>query len=556
LDPDSIQVLDAIRNALPHPPTDDEDSVVWMGEDIVPLAFAKAKAKGKAKAKPKAGGRMRHPAAGLVAVPQAAPKAAPKAKAKAKAAPKAKAKAKAKAMAAPMPMASESDVEVPAAAPKAKAKAAPKAKAEPKAAPKASAEPKAAPKAKAEAKAAPKASPKKKAEPKAAPQAEAQAEAPQAEAPVAEPVDDDTSSALPFDGSTTVFCSKCKCVCEPSKVRLQGKSKFTFKCNKCFVSVSQLHKGGIGFKAFDKVPQDLLDDFFRKARELGGQETVELANHFFSDFERKEEFYQYGGRYLPLGVWEKKGFDVANIERLTPESDRMEDAILGTTFRVKIYERGDRGAKGRSRKEGLSSSHKPVVSEPSSAVPEPGLAQPDDHSKKKRSRSASSSSTSSSSRGSSESSHTKRKRQKKEKKKRKEKKRQRRERTGVVNIPAMLNLDQLKERLEHEKAQQKLLMKNAAENSKLARAVLAKADPLRQALAAHMNSDLLPLHAKNTVAAASKPLNEACACADAVVTDSSKKMNVTSVADMTPFISEAKKADAIARQIIGLVSRC
>ena len=50
--------------------------------------------------------------------------------------------------------------------------------------------------------------------------------------------------------------------------------------------------------------------------------------------ETYKETFQSGGAYLPLGVWERKGYDVERIKALTKPEDIEEDPVVGTTYRL------------------------------------------------------------------------------------------------------------------------------------------------------------------------------------------------------------------------------
>ena len=63
-------------------------------------------------------------------------------------------------------------------------------------------------------------------------------------------------------------------------------------------------------------------------------------------YEKRESYYQDAGRFLPLAVWGKKGYDEQRILDHAPPEDIHEHPVLGTTYRIRIYEAGTRGAQG------------------------------------------------------------------------------------------------------------------------------------------------------------------------------------------------------------------
>ena len=44
----------------------------------------------------------------------------------------------------------------------------------------------------------------------------------------------------------------------------------------------------------------------------------------------------HGGAFHPLSWYEEQGYDVARIEALTDEEDKLEDPVRGTCYRVYI----------------------------------------------------------------------------------------------------------------------------------------------------------------------------------------------------------------------------
>jgi len=56
--------------------------------------------------------------------------------------------------------------------------------------------------------------------------------------------------------------------------------------------------------------------------------------------ESRIESYEFGGRFLPRGVLERKGFDMETIIPKLPACDIEENAVLGTTYRIAVKARG------------------------------------------------------------------------------------------------------------------------------------------------------------------------------------------------------------------------
>ena len=65
-------------------------------------------------------------------------------------------------------------------------------------------------------------------------------------------------------------------------------------------------------------------------------------------YQKDEEYYQEGGAYLPLCVWQTKGWDIDLIrEKSRPEDIRYMEQC-GEVYRVRIMSAGLRGARGLS----------------------------------------------------------------------------------------------------------------------------------------------------------------------------------------------------------------
>lgn len=56
--------------------------------------------------------------------------------------------------------------------------------------------------------------------------------------------------------------------------------------------------------------------------------------------ESRIESYEFGGKFLPRGVLERKGFDMESIIPKIPACDIEEHDVLGTTYRIAVKARG------------------------------------------------------------------------------------------------------------------------------------------------------------------------------------------------------------------------
>jgi len=75
-------------------------------------------------------------------------------------------------------------------------------------------------------------------------------------------------------------------------------------------------------------------------------DLAEFAKTMFEKFTVEAKVYYNGGEFLPLRVWETRGFDPVAIATSSDPSDVMEHKVLGTTYRVSIVSTGHRSETG------------------------------------------------------------------------------------------------------------------------------------------------------------------------------------------------------------------
>ncbi len=81
--------------------------------------------------------------------------------------------------------------------------------------------------------------------------------------------------------------------------------------------------------------QETREAFYRDVAGLG-QEAVASKVEELLHKEVTEESYYQQGEFLPLGVWQTRGFDAAQIEANSHPSDKMTHPVLGPTYRVRV----------------------------------------------------------------------------------------------------------------------------------------------------------------------------------------------------------------------------
>jgi hypothetical protein len=80
-----------------------------------------------------------------------------------------------------------------------------------------------------------------------------------------------------------------------------------------------------------------------------GAEAGRMLEELIEGTDTRSEWYEDGGRYLPLGVWDRQGYDITRIETLSKPEDKRWDPVLGDTYRVRILSKGNSGVRATSR---------------------------------------------------------------------------------------------------------------------------------------------------------------------------------------------------------------
>lgn len=112
-----------------------------------------------------------------------------------------------------------------------------------------------------------------------------------------------------FD-APSLFCVTCGGQVSNVRCRLVSKRAGTWRCDQCAIRVVQLHRG-FGcwptetFKGLNKEEQQ---EFFRSLQNReAGVGVVTKATDLLSSHEKHEQFYEFGGEFVPLNVWRTRG---------------------------------------------------------------------------------------------------------------------------------------------------------------------------------------------------------------------------------------------------------
>jgi hypothetical protein len=103
-------------------------------------------------------------------------------------------------------------------------------------------------------------------------------------------------------------------------------------------------------------------------KSVRGKETVSQLSDFLSKYETHESYYEDKGKFLPLSVWERQGYDVQMIKDRSDPKDKMVHPILGDVYRVRILNTGARGVEGLKQIENLKAREKPLTKKAKTAA--------------------------------------------------------------------------------------------------------------------------------------------------------------------------------------------
>ena len=297
-----------------------------------------------------------------------------------------------------------------------------------------------------------------------------------------------------------VFCSKCKVEVSPFKAQLLGKSPGCWKCNVCNCKITQLHRrfGQWPPEEFQLLSEKQQAEFYQAVGQCHtARQVEEHAKLTLAKVIEERHLVGSGGEYLPLSVYDKRGFDTAAIEKHC--KDKKNDPIFGLVYRVAI-QRSDHVSEnstrhvqelisaGRRKQEEREQTRFKV--ETQNTANDGALKKEKKKSKRKRDSSSSSSSTSSSDTSSSDSpsQHKKKKkskstRQSKKKGKDKQSKKAKHDAQEAAK-KAKEKADAMKKQMKQEKQERKRLETESTKR-------IVRTSPLLAALQRITNDELL-----------------------------------------------------------------
>ncbi len=361
--------------------------------------------------------------------------------------------------------------------------------------------------------------------------------------PAAAPAEEAPEAAVrPFE-ETSVFCSRCGGLCHISRCRVRDKTKGTFTCNRCNTTMTQVTRG-LGGKApkFKNVPDDVLAKFFKDAKGKNQDDVLRACDKLLSEYTEHETYFVNKGQFLPLLAWTTQGFDGEKILENTRDCDKMDHPQLGVTYRVRLFESGDRGRQGHHSSEAVKAKAVPALAEAADPASRCSSSSSASRHRKKKKKHKMKRERSSSSSSSSSSRHRKKKKHKKSGKKDRKRSPPNSESKAETKAREML-----------EKVQAKELAVQSTKRRKLASDVIAKLAPVVAPNPARESINLPP-PVKDIVSQNLKKCSDLYEQAQKCLADPDAEMDVESVKDIVPFISDLKKSDAMVTSILNRIA--
>ena len=205
-----------------------------------------------------------------------------------------------------------------------------------------------------------------------------------------------------------VYCNACATWQPKTKARCVNKGDALFKCSKCQYTDLQLMRKFGTASFISQFTADDRNEFYKACLDANPDLVAEKATAKFTKYRKVSEYFENGGKFLPLSVWGTKGYDVDLIRENSGPEDTQFQPQCGLCYRVRIKSSGIRGEQGNETTHDamLATRKRSVAEKPALALPAPS-----------GSKSDSSSSTSSSSSSTSDKKKKKKKKSKKAAKK-------------------------------------------------------------------------------------------------------------------------------------------
>ena len=125
-------------------------------------------------------------------------------------------------------------------------------------------------------------------------------------------------------------------------------------CNTRLVQLNALYDNW-PTEQFRLVSDAAKQEFYASIADVQGKVALETkTSAFLNVFEKNASVYSDVGEFLPLSVWQAKGFNIDDIERNTQIENTANHPVLGKVYRVAILSTGQAGAQGTERRTTLA----------------------------------------------------------------------------------------------------------------------------------------------------------------------------------------------------------
>ena len=283
-------------------------------------------------------------------------------------------------------------------------------------------------------------------------------------------------------------CSTCGGFATLSKMRLASKGSGTWECRTCMTKTSTLRRefGKWPISQFSYMSTAEKQAFMGDIADKNISQIRAILETKFTKRSQHGTYYDHNGEFLPLSVWEKRGYDPEAIKTLTPNSDKRVHPILGETYRVVLIKTGQSGYEGTENAEEMSKRPKNALKSIGLEAPEATPASSAAASSADGPKLSDDGTTSSNSGSSSSSSEKKKKNKKKDKKSKRSKKQIKKEKKKNEEAKVAAKAAALSS---------KAAAKNKDKVDKLANSVITKCAPVTVSLQSQLSgasSALLP----------------------------------------------------------------
>ena len=144
----------------------------------------------------------------------------------------------------------------------------------------------------------------------------------------------------------------CDCLQECTSFRIKSKGENGARCTKCDYTRLRIHRDkGAGFShKLMEIPKETLVEFFKASHQMTAREQRTSYDLTMSKHSTRERYFERGGAFKPLSVWEREGFDVTPIATKSEPEDVMPCRLFGLVYRVPTLTVGQRGTDGHANK--------------------------------------------------------------------------------------------------------------------------------------------------------------------------------------------------------------